>query len=317
MVSDQSAYLGYEDSPPSAGGAIAASHIRDLVRETGLRREQLYMWERSYGFPQPLRDRHGDRIYPADQVEKLLLIQQLLKKGWRAGAIVPLTLPALRALWSADRPEAGRQLSSDVNMSVRLLAEHRVGELQSVLSRRLMTQGLRAFLLDTLLPLNEAVHDHCVRGELRAFQQFRYAEVAQRLLRDATRFTRPARESRSVLLATPPNDLNHLGLAMLEALLLIDGVHGIILGPGVPLHEIAAAAAAYKTFAVGLVFDHGHAVKVASQQVRSLRALLADDVSLWVTGRAAALISRPIERVVLAANLRQLIETLREKGALN
>jgi hypothetical protein len=278
-------------------------HIRDLVRESGLRREQLYMWERRYGFPEPLRDQHGDRIYPSHQVEKLLLIQQLLKKGWRAGAIVPLSLPALRALWSADHPESGSKLPSELDQCIRLLAEHR-------------TQGLRTFLFDTLLPLDEAVHDRCVRGDLRIFQQFRYAEVAQRLLRDATRFTRPLRDSRSVLLATPPNDLNHLGLAMLEALLLMEGVNGVVLGPGVPLHEIAAAAAAYKTYAVGLVFDHGHAVKVASQQVRSLRGLLPEETALWVTGRAAALISRPIEHVVLAANLRQLMDALRAKGAL-
>lgn len=317
MQLDKSAQLIPQDAATATRGSASALHIRDLVRETGLRREQLYMWERRYGFPQPLRDQHGDRIYPSDQVEKLLLIQQLLKKGWRSGAVVPLALPALRALWTADRGEASTALSSDVNMCIRLLAEHRIGELQGVLGRRLMSQGLRSFLHETLLPLDEVVHDRRVRGELHAFQQFRYAEVAQRLLRDATRFTRPTRESRSVLLATPPNDLNHLGLAILEALLLMEGINGVILGPGVPLHEIAEAAAAYKTFAVGLVFDHGHAVKVASQQVRSLRALLPAHVALWVTGRAAALISRPIEQVVLAANLRQLMDDLRAKGALN
>jgi hypothetical protein len=274
------------------------------------------MWERRYRFPEPLRDQHGDRIYPAEQVEKLLLIQQLLKKGWRAGSVVPLSLAALRALWTADRPNTDALLSSDVMLCARLLAEHRIGELQSVLSRRLITQGLRNFLFDTLLPLDETVHDRFVRGELRSFQQFRYAEVAQRLLRDATRFVRPERAARSVLLATPPNDLNHLGLAMFEALLQLEGIHSIILGPGVPLHEIAAAAAAYNTSTVGLVFDHGHAVKVASQQIRSLRELLPETVALWVTGRAAALISRPIDKVVLAANLRQLMEGLGSKGAL-
>src|SRR5690349_23150052 len=31
-----------------------ALHIREVVRITGLRREQLYMWQRRYGFPAPL-----------------------------------------------------------------------------------------------------------------------------------------------------------------------------------------------------------------------------------------------------------------------
>ena len=33
--------------------ARGALHIREVVRITGLRREQLYMWQRRYGFPAP------------------------------------------------------------------------------------------------------------------------------------------------------------------------------------------------------------------------------------------------------------------------
>ena len=56
----------------SEGGETSdALHIREVVRITGLRREQLYMWQRRYGFPAPLRDPFGDRVYPPDQVARL------------------------------------------------------------------------------------------------------------------------------------------------------------------------------------------------------------------------------------------------------
>ena len=51
-----------------------ALHIREVVRITGLRREQLYMWQRRYGFPDPSRDGFGDRVYPPDQVARLKLL---------------------------------------------------------------------------------------------------------------------------------------------------------------------------------------------------------------------------------------------------
>ena len=47
------------DASPDLTGAL---HIREVVRITGLRREQLYMWQRRYGFPAPLRDPFGDRV---------------------------------------------------------------------------------------------------------------------------------------------------------------------------------------------------------------------------------------------------------------
>ena len=48
---------------PRDGGTESRghAHIREVVRITGLRREQLYMWQRRYGFPAPLRDVFGDR----------------------------------------------------------------------------------------------------------------------------------------------------------------------------------------------------------------------------------------------------------------
>ena len=42
--------------PPANGDMRVPLHIREVVRITGLRREQLYMWQRRYGFPNPARD---------------------------------------------------------------------------------------------------------------------------------------------------------------------------------------------------------------------------------------------------------------------
>src|SRR5438552_9581234 len=84
--------------PPASADTHGALHIREVVRIAGLRREQLYMWQRRYGFPAPLRDSFGDRVYPPDQVARLKLIKQLLSEGWRAGAVVPLTESVLQSM---------------------------------------------------------------------------------------------------------------------------------------------------------------------------------------------------------------------------
>ena len=58
--------------------------------------------------------------------------------------------------------------AAEIEAAVRLLAEHRIGELQNHLSKLLVGQGLRKFLENTLIPLNEAVHAlHDVPEELR------------------------------------------------------------------------------------------------------------------------------------------------------
>ena len=138
-------------------------HIREVVRITGLRREQLYMWQRRYGFPAPLRDPFGDRVYPPDQVARLRLIKQLLSEGWRAGAVVPLADTALQSMLGLTVEEPA-PLPPEIETAVRLLAQHRTADLQSHLSKLLGSQGLRKFLEQTLIPLNETVHERVVRG---------------------------------------------------------------------------------------------------------------------------------------------------------
>jgi DNA-binding transcriptional MerR regulator len=297
----------------ATGEVRDALHIREVVRITGLRREQLYMWQRRYGFPNPARDGFGDRVYPQDQVARLKVIKQLLSEGLRAGAVVPLAESALQSMLGIA-VEDPAPLPDEIAAAVRLLGEHRVGELQNHLSKLLVGQGLRKFLEQTLIPLNEAVHEHVVRGDMQNFQELRFADLAQRLLRDVTRLVRPTRDARQILVATPPNDPNQLGLAILELLLFTEGVNCLTLGSGVPAQEVASAARAYKVALVVLLFDRGISGKIAGQEIRSLRTALPEGLPLVVSGRAVNLLAKQIVNVRTAADFSSVMATIRELG---
>jgi len=146
------------------------------------------------------------------------------------------------------------------------------------------------------------------------FQELRFGDLVQRLLRDVTRLVRPQREAQHVLLATPPNDPNQLGLAILELLLFTEGVNCLTLGAGVPAQEIAGAAAAYKTSLVVLLFDRGISGKIAGQEIRALRAELPPEFPLVVSGRAVNLLAKPIASVKTAADFSTIMSMMKDLG---
>jgi hypothetical protein len=151
---------------------------------------------------------------------------------------------------------------------------------------------------------------------MQTFQELRFADLAQRLLRDVTRLVRPTRDARQILLATPPNDPNQLGLAIHELLLFTEGINFLTLGTGVPAQEIASATEAYHASLVVLLFDRGISGKIAGQEIRCLRRSLPVETPLIVSGRAVNLLAKPIDNVQVAADFNSVMATLRARGVL-
>src|SRR5688572_27119598 len=97
-------------------------NISAVERDTGLSKDTLRMWERRYGFPEPLRDGNGERVYPVSQVEKLQLIRRLLDRGHRPGKIISLSLQDLAALGKGSLH--AQRVGQDIELFLRLIRAH-------------------------------------------------------------------------------------------------------------------------------------------------------------------------------------------------
>jgi DNA-binding transcriptional MerR regulator/methylmalonyl-CoA mutase cobalamin-binding subunit len=268
--------------------------IAAVERETGLAKDVLRAWERRYGFPRPLRADRGDRLYPADQVDKLRTLRRLIDIGHRPKDVVPLSAERLRDLY--DETHVVADLDPDVARLYDLLAEHRLDALRAGLASAIMRRGLEGFVVDIAAPLVALVGDGWARGSLRAFQEHVFTEKLLRAIRVATHAlllaqdaAAPARARPLVLLTTVPGELHSLGLAMAEAVLVTHGARCLVLGSQTPLTEIAGAAQIYRADIVALSFSTSFPTNQASAAIGELRALVPDWVDLWIGGSSPAL----------------------------
>lgn len=265
--------------------------IAAVERDVGLSKDVLRVWERRYGFPMPQRDARGERVYPAEQVQRLRLIKRLMDQGHRPGRLLAATEEELESTLSSSRrsrsaaPEPGA--AAGLQELLDLVCSHDAAICFVTLQQRLARQGLRQFVLDTIAPLSALVGQAWEQGRLQVFEEHLFTELASRTLRQAIAAI-PRGSAPRVLLTTLPNEPHGLGLLMVEALLALEGAQCVSLGTQTPLVDIAHAAQAYQADAVALSFSAAFPQRQAPPLLQQLRATLPPSVELWAGGAGAA-----------------------------
>ena len=273
--------------------------ITEVERQTGIRQATLRMWEKRYGFPRPLRDRHGDRVYPPSQVERLLAVRRLIAQGGRPGKILSGgasdDAPAL-----ALAPAAAGELPAEHVHILTLLRGYRLAELHSHFQYRLLDLGLRRFVIECLAPLSTAVGLAWAHGELAVRCEHLYTQVAMSVLHAKQAPVRTAGDGHpKVLLATLTGETHLLGIMMVEAVMTSLGIDCIQLGSDAPPSEVAAAARETGADIVALSFSSNFPAKSAARMLTTLRAGLPAATTIWIGGAGAptaAMIGPGIDR---------------------
>jgi len=258
--------------------------ITEVERRTGIRQATLRMWERRYGFPRPLRDRHGDRVYPLSQVERLQAVRRLIDQGHRPGKILSggVSPDAAVALSPGAEPA---DVPAEHAHVFGLLRSYRCADLHGHFQYRLLDLGLRRFVIEFLAPLSTAMGLAWRRGELPVRCVHLYAQVAMAILHAKQAAIRTAGHGGpKVILATLSGESHALGIMMAEAVMVSLGMDCIQLGSDIPAAEVEAAARESAADIVALSFSAYFPGKSAARQLAALRTGLPATTTIWVGG---------------------------------
>lgn len=286
-------------------------NISAVERDTGLSKDVLRVWERRYGFPAPLRDDNGERLYPPQQVERLRAIRRLMDAGHRPGRLLTMADAELLALARPHAPPpafapaaAGPLAAAAAEVDALLGAACACdgGRLGEALTASLLRRGLPAFVHDVMLPLLERSDDARLRGDMAPLAGQLCREQLRRTLQAARGMLAAADsgERRALaVLATLPQDGDDLHLLAAEALLLGEGMRCLSLGMQVPVADIAAAARRLPVAAVVPSFAATLSPKIALASLQALRDALPAETAVWAIGALIPRLRREIPGVTL------------------
>ena len=290
--------------------------ISAVERDTGLSKDTLRVWERRYGFPNPLRDAFGERIYPLEQVDRLRAIRRLMDVGHRPGKIIGLELNELQALsdMSASSPSNRHDTEQDHHPDVQFLVDtaksHDVEELRRQLGQRLLRLGLARFVTEVVAPLTQRIGDAWSRGQMEIYEEHLYTESMQVVLRNAISTIPQPGDRPRVLLTTFPSEPHGMGLLMVEALLALEGCRCVSLGTQTPVWDIVLAATAQNIDIVALSFSPVMNPNQVLDGLNELRAKLPRAVEIWAGGKCPVLQRRPPADIRVISELSDLAGAL-------
>ncbi|MYM30860.1 MerR family transcriptional regulator [Duganella sp. CY15W] len=298
------------------------STISDVERDTGVAKETLRVWERRYDFPQPLRDPHGERVYPIEQVHKLRLVKRLIDLGFRPGKVIQYSAAELQALTgkATGLGNGPATPAPELQTYLDLCKSHQMEALRRKLSQALLMMGLKSFVIELVAPLTTLIGEAWASGQLATFEEHLYTESLTVVMRSAI-FAMPQANGNHIsapriLLTTLPQERHGLGLLMAEAMCVAEGAHCISLGVQTPLLDIVEAARVQRVDIIALSFSVAMNPRQALDGLAELHQRLNGCAELWAGGTNAALKRRrpPYVRVFELAHLAGAIAEWRARS---
>ena len=283
--------------------------IAAVERDTGFGKDTLRVWERRYGFPTPERDANGERLYSAEQIDKLRRVKRLMDKGLRPGKIFATPDEEWDA-WLPTQPQPDAIALPGPNL-VELVSMHRSEDLRRTLQQLLMKQGLERFVTDTVAPLNTLVGDAWMRGAIQVQDEHLYTEQVQNILRGAIAQCADSQQSPRILLTTFPDEQHGLGLLMAEALLVAEGAQCVSLGTQTPLVDMVSAANGGNFDVLALSFSAMYPQRQAIAGLQSLSVQLPSAIEVWAGGRGMAGRMPSIDRVQVLGEIGSVLDALK------
>ena len=256
--------------------------INHVSLVSGIPKDLLRQWERRYGYPDPDRDGNGDRIYTDNQLEKLVLIRQLVDQGKRPGKLIRMDIPQLRSIM--QEPVANFEPSE----LIEILKIGDALQLYDWLQDQLLSHGLRSFVHKVMAPATKAVGEAWAEKGLAIYEEHLFTEVIKSLARRHLSEHYGNSSGPKIMLTTVPGEQHSIGLLMVEILLRLGGANVLSFGTEMPFQEIREAANYHKVQVITLSFSASFNTEDALVMLSGLRQIIDPAIRIWVGGGAFA-----------------------------
>lgn len=296
--------------------------LRQVVDLTGLSEFTLRGWENRYSAFLPKRTNTGRRQYSAADLQKAMLLRELLKRNHRIGDVAHLSVKKLSDLMDEETapgslPSAPTSTSTTAEHLLKLTALQEWDEVEKILRsqfKKSASDSLNHLILPVLQSLNRAV----VEGHVTISQEHILSALLKEHIYHLRSLAPVANSSSRFVMATPEGDFHEIGILVAHLMMSLNKVRSLFLGPNSPKKELCETALRFGATHVligSTISRKEGACEDLATFVHFLDKNLPAKTALWIGGRNAygfeAQLNRPHKIFKSLEDLRQALENLK------
>lgn len=206
---------------------------------TGISAHKLRIWERRYGFPNPMRTHTNIRYYSDEQLKKLLNVGILNRNGYRISVITKMSLEEIHENVTNILSNITSEFQDEINALILNMLDYNEKDFQSVFQRSVIRRGFLETVTEVIYPfLNQIGILWGTNKVIVSQEHFITNLIRQKIISAIDALPLPMENAPSIALFLLDSEDHEIGLLLSYFIAKSLGWHVFYLGPCVPSENI-------------------------------------------------------------------------------
>lgn len=266
--------------------------ISQVSAKTGLPPYLIRIWESRYSAVRPLRSSGNRRIFYADDIKKLQLLNKAVESGHGISQVASLSQEELKRIVGSRPSESKHDLNGEnsnlpgaqpyLQKSLQLVKELDINGLQSMLDKAAINLTRPALILNVIVPLYCKAKRLVQTNNLRLINLNAVTSILHAFLWDMLRTTVVSESAPIIVTGTLTGQRSEIAALALALIAVESGYRPLYFGSNLPANDLAAAVKSKGAQAIAIFVESHKTKNRLGSELSKLQDNLDDDIIILV-----------------------------------
>lgn len=235
---------------------MVAYSIKDLESLSGVKAHTLRIWEKRYNIIKPSRTDTNIRYYKDEDLQKILNITLLNRKGYKISKIAEMHSQEIKQK-VAELTEVGELFEDQIDSMMLAMFELDESKFTIILDHQIAAKGFEEAMNTIVYPLLDKLSVMWLAGSVKGVHENFVGNIIKRktiIEIDKTLQTQKKSNQRA-LIYLPEQETHELSLLFLQFVLVNKGIKVINLGSNVPLIDVLEGKSIFNPNFIFTIFN--------------------------------------------------------------